>query len=108
MMSYLEMYDLPPAVWDATYDKWKRAVLDGWSDRLWHKCAVCDLLNKLGDVRRCPLRRDRWCNGSGWSSRLSIHYHHSDDDAWKADVEKFLESLEPYMSENKLELIKDD
>lgn len=101
----IEMEEVPANIWDAVYDKWRQAYLDGWDyHTLWRGCALCKW---QGDnsykCRQCPLGTDSWCNSYGCDSRISIRYrgkdgytYGDDEDKWRVEISKFLRFLKPY------------
>ena len=92
-----EMEDVPEEVWDSVYEKWAKALKDGWSSELWNSCALCRWMDDNCDM--CPLMEDEWCVGSFYRSKLSIGYdaeEYGDEDDWEKRVIAFLNFIKPY------------
>lgn len=107
-----ELSDVPKDIMDRVYNKWYTALgiitADNWSDcGLWHGCALCYWI-KEQNIRVkpwedctsvCPLGADWWCRLYGDESRINIAFHNNIDD-WRVDVNKFLDVIRPYCSDD--------
>lgn len=97
MMNNIRMEDVPTRIWDQTYEKWSETLIDGWNDKLWFGCALCEWCNGRDDgCVRCPLRRDGWCNNTADISRLHIDYYRYKEITWEDAIEDFLVYIKPY------------
>ena len=96
----IKMVDVPFEIWNAVYDKWAQAYLDGWDkDKLWNGCGLCKWVMKRGDgCKECPLAGDSWCHNFGAGSRLAIEYFDwtENEDEWRYQIREFLRFLRPY------------
>ena len=101
MTTILFMRDVPPHVWYNVYQKWAKALRNGWNDKLWNQCALCDWLGSyhLG-CNSCPIKPDEWCCGLGDISRLYYHDGIDGEGTWENNVKEFLKFIEPYCSKD--------
>lgn len=89
-------------------EKWSEIYEDkDWDEDYWRPCAMCEEIEEIiydqnldaDPCDICPLTVDGWCRAYKGESRLARDYHPSDE-AWLADVEKFLDWMDREINGN--------